>query len=81
MARHLAKLLPSPRKIAKVHHHAALSWQEIGLFMTELGDQEAVAARALEFTILSAARTSEAIGARWSESTRRQPCGPCPRRG
>jgi integrase len=64
---HLAKLLPSPGKIAKVQHHAALSWQEIGPFMTEIGDQEAVAARALEFTILSAARTSEAIGARWSE--------------
>jgi integrase len=60
---HLAKLLPPPNKIAKVQHHAALPWQEIGAFMAELREQDGIAARALEFTILTAARTGETIGA------------------
>jgi integrase len=59
---HLAKLLPPPSRIAKVKHHPALPWQQIGSFMAELRDQEGVAARALEFTILTAARTGEVIG-------------------
>ncbi len=61
---HLAKLLPAPSKIAQVEHHPALPWQQIGRFMTELHDHEGIAARALEFTILTAARTGEAIGGR-----------------
>ena len=64
---HLQKLLAAPNKIARVDHHAALPWPEIGTFMAELRDQDGVAARALEFTILSAARTSEVTGATWSE--------------
>ncbi len=64
---HLAKLLPAPSRIAAVDHHAALPWPEIGSFMAELRDQDGVAARALEFTVLSAARTSEVTGATWSE--------------
>jgi integrase len=59
---HLANLLPSPGKLVKVEHHAALPWQQIGRFMAELRDQEGVAARALQFTILTAARTGETIG-------------------
>ena len=59
---HLANLLPSPRKLAKVEHHAAMPWEQVGSFMTELRDQEGVAARTLEFTILTAARTGETIG-------------------
>jgi len=51
----------------KVQHHAALPWVEIGAFMGELRGREGVAARALEFAILTAARTNEVIGARWSE--------------
>ena len=64
---HLAKLLPPPSKITTVQHHAALPWSEMSTFMAELRDEDGVAARALEFTILTAARTSETIGATWSE--------------
>ena len=64
---HLAMILPTPGAIVKVQHHAALPWVEIGAFMGELRGREGVAARALEFAILTAARTNEVIGARWSE--------------
>lgn len=60
-------LLPSRAKVARVQHHAALPWSEVGRFMAELAGQRGVAARALAFTILTACRTSEAVGARWSE--------------
>lgn len=58
----LAKRLASARS-----HHAALQFGEIGGFMGELRKQEGVAAKALEFAILTAARTGEIIGARWDE--------------
>ena len=64
---HLAQLLPAPGKIAATTHLAALPWRNIGAFMAELRDQAGVAARALEFTILTAARTGETVGARWAE--------------
>jgi integrase len=64
---HLENLLPAPSKVRRVEHHAALAYQEIDGFMAELRAHEGVAARAFEFLILTAARTSEAIGARWDE--------------
>jgi integrase len=64
---HLENLLPKRSKVQAVEHHAALPYVEIGAFMAELRQQESVAARALEFTILTAARTGEVRGARWSE--------------
>ena len=64
---HLSKLLPARAKVRRVVHHAALPYGEIGEFMAALRAQEGVAARALEFDILTAARTSEVIGAPWSE--------------
>lgn len=64
---HLDKLLPSKNKIRTVTHHAALPYKELPAFMQVLADQAGVGARALEFTILTAARTSEVIGARWEE--------------
>jgi integrase len=64
---HLAKLLPSKRKLAKVQHLSALPWQEIGAFMSALRHETNTAARALEFAILTAARSGEATGARWRE--------------
>jgi len=64
---HLAKLLPSPKKIAKVEHHSALPWEEIGGFMAALREQEGIAALALEFTILTAARSGEVGHATWAE--------------
>ncbi len=48
-------------------HHASLPWEDIGAFMAALRGQEGVAASALDFTILTAARTGETIGMRWSE--------------
>jgi integrase len=64
---HLENLLPKKSKVRRVEHHAALPYVEIGAFMAELGQQEGVAARALEFAILTAARTGEVIGAKWDE--------------
>jgi integrase len=64
---HLDKLLPNKTKVRRVEHHAALPYPEIGAFTAELREQEGVAARALEFAILTAARTGEVIGARWDE--------------
>ena len=64
---HLENLLPKRSKVQRVEHHAALAYPEIGAFMAELRQQEGVAARALEFAILTAARTGEVIGARWDE--------------
>ena len=64
---HLDNLLPARGKIAKVEHHAALPWREIGGFMAVLAQQEGVAGLALRFAVLTAARTGEAIGATWRE--------------
>jgi integrase len=64
---HLDKLLPARGKVRKVEHHAALPYTELPDFLVALREQEGIAARALEFTILTAARTGETIGARWSE--------------
>jgi integrase len=64
---HLENLLPKRSKVQPVEHHRALPYGEIGEFMAALRAEKGVAAGALEFTILTAARTAEAIGARWSE--------------
>jgi integrase len=60
---HLAALLPARSSVAAVKHHAALPYASIGDFVAEVRKLEGVAARALEFTILTAARTGEVIGA------------------
>jgi integrase len=64
---HLDKLLPSRAKVRKVKHHTALPYAEVGVFMAELRPREGIAARALELLILTAARTSEVLGAQWEE--------------
>jgi integrase len=64
---YLDALLPARGKVRQVRHHAALPYDEIGAFMAELRKREGIAARALEFTILTAARTGEVLGARWEE--------------
>jgi len=56
---HLENLLPKRAKVQKIRHHPALPYREIGAFMAALRAQEGIAALALEFTILTAARTSE----------------------
>ena len=64
---HLDHLLPARSKVHAIEHHAALPYAELPAFVGRLQERPAVAARALEFLILTAARTSEVIGARWNE--------------
>lgn len=64
---HLDNSLAKPDKVAKVKHHAALPYAEIGPFMVELRKREGLGARALEFAILTAARSGEVRGATWDE--------------
>ena len=64
---HIENLLPKRSKVRTVEHHAALPWREIGAFMQEVQEEAGTAAKALRFTILTAARTTEAIEARWTE--------------
>lgn len=64
---HLDKLLPKPSKVAKVTHHDALPLSKLGEFMRNLRSMPGVGARALEFAILTAARSGEVRGATWSE--------------
>jgi integrase len=64
---HLDDLLPARRKLAKVKHHAALPYTEIASFVAALRHDSSIGARALEFTILTAARTGEVLGATWGE--------------
>jgi integrase len=63
----LKHLLPARGKVSKVKHHAALPYAEIAAFMGELRGRDGIAPRALEFTILTAARSGEVLGARWDE--------------
>lgn len=64
---HLENILPDPKKIAKTTHHAALPYSDIPAFMKSLREREGMGALALEFAILTAARTGEVIGAKWPE--------------
>lgn len=67
---HLDKTLPRPSRVQKVRHHPAMPYGEIGAFMANLRAFDAISARALEFLILTAARTGEVIGATWEEIDR-----------
>lgn len=69
---HLSQTLPPRSKIAPVQHHPALPWKEMGTFLTQLRQERGVAARALEFAILTAARSGEVRGARWKEVNLRE---------
>ena len=64
---HLDKLLPRKSRVRKVKHHAALPYAEMPTFMEALRKQQGIAARVLEFTILTACRTGETRGATWNE--------------
>jgi integrase len=72
---HLDNLLPKPAKAKQAalvqtgrgEHHAALPYADLPAFMAELRARDGLAARALEFAILTAARTGEVIGATWQE--------------
>jgi integrase len=65
-AGHLAAILPAPQRLSR-GHHAAMPYGDVPAFMVALSERTGVAAACLRFTILSAARTGEAIGAKWSE--------------
>ena len=64
---HLDKLLPKPSKVAKVEHHAALPVADMGAFMVRLRQMQGSGAKALEFAILTAARSGEVRGMTWAE--------------
>ena len=64
---HLDKVLAAPSKIQKVEHHRAVPVDDMPGFMRELRLREGLAARALEFVILTAARSGEVRGASWDE--------------
>lgn len=64
---HLDKLLAKQSKVQKTEHHKALPYMEINAFIGQLHRQDGIAAKCLEFTILTAARTGETIGATWDE--------------
>lgn len=63
---HIAQILPARARLAR-GHHKAMPYGDIPAFLSRLRTREAMAALALEFTILTAARTGEVIGATWDE--------------
>jgi integrase len=64
---HLDHLLPARSKVLKANHYPAMPYKDLPGFLIELRKKKGIDARALEFTILTAARVSEVVGARWSE--------------
>lgn len=64
---HLDTLLQAPGKVQKIEHHPALPMDDLGAFIVQLRQQEGMGARALEFAILTAARSGEVRGATWDE--------------
>jgi integrase len=69
-AGHFEHLLPAKGEVAPVKHHEALPYADLPAFMAELRRLNSVSSRALEFTILTAARTGDTIGATWNEIDR-----------
>lgn len=63
---HLDNLLAKRQKLTR-GHHPSMPWADVPAFTKALREREAMAARALEFTILTAARTGETLGAQWAE--------------
>lgn len=64
---HLELILPKSSKVTTVEHHAALPYAQIPEFMPMLREMAGSGARALEFAILTAARSGEVRGATWDE--------------
>lgn len=63
---HLEHLFPKRQRLAK-SHHPAMDYRELPVFIEMLRGEDYIAARALEFSILTAGRSGEIFGARWSE--------------
>lgn len=64
---HLENALPKPSQVRRVEHHPALDWRELPAFMAELAERQGASARALEFLILTSARSGEVRGMCWTE--------------
>ena len=64
---HIEHLLAARADVQKVVHHAALDYREVGAFLADLRQQPGAGAKALEFAILTAARSGEVRGATWGE--------------
>ena len=64
---HLDHLLPARSKVRRVQHYPALPFGKMPAFMEQVRACDDIAARALEFTVLTASRIGEALGARWEE--------------
>jgi integrase len=64
---HLDAVLAKPGKLKNVTHHRALPYEDVPAFMPELRKRQGMASKALEFTILTAARSGETRGAVWDE--------------
>jgi integrase len=64
---HLAELFPAKGKLQNSKNHAALPFTDVPQLMAELRDRPSITALALEFCILTAARTGEVLGATWDE--------------
>jgi integrase len=64
---YLSTQLPSPKKLQKKEHHPAVSYQQIGDFMSKLRSNPSLSAKALEFLILTAVRSGSVRNAEWSE--------------
>lgn len=64
---HLEVMLPSPESLGPRRHHPAMPYAQLATFMVDLRQMKGTSARCLEFTILTACRTNETIGARWEE--------------
>jgi len=60
---HIGEILPNRRKVARIEHHPALPYAELGAFVARLRQSTSVSARALELVILTAARVSEVVEA------------------
>ncbi len=64
----LDQMLPNPKKLGERGNHAAMPYDQLPAFMARLAKIDSVASRALQFTILTAARTGEVLGATWGEA-------------
>lgn len=72
----LDQVLPERSKVAPVQHHAALNWREAPAFWGDLAHLDGMAATALRWIMLTAARSGEARGATWAEIDLDHPAGP-----
>src|SRR3546814_13524952 len=70
----LIHLLPRRKNKKQVRHHPAIPYEEMPDFMRQLRGRAAIAARALELTVLCATRTNETLKMKWSEEIGRASC-------